>query len=108
MSLIKKTFGPDPCFWKKKLLILSGFVGKYDHKVDVYSFGIVLWQLLTRQMDPFPDSKNNPLDHFSFNKRPEIPAEVPESISALIQRCWDSEPNIRPEFKSVFFFFFSK
>ena len=33
--------------------------------------------------------------------RPEIPRSCPKSIADLMQRCWDADPNKRPEMEEV-------
>ncbi|MBA0741970.1 hypothetical protein Gogos_015087 [Gossypium gossypioides] len=63
----------------------------YDHKVDVYSFSIVLWEILTNKA-PFKGRDNN--------ERPSVEG-LPTEIVSLLQSCWAEDPKIRPEFKEI-------
>ncbi|KAG8478270.1 hypothetical protein CXB51_028017 [Gossypium anomalum] len=63
----------------------------YDHKVDVYSFSIVLWEILTNKA-PFKGRDNN--------ERPSVEG-LPTEIVSLLQSCWAEDPKIRPEFMEI-------
>ncbi|XP_074276817.1 serine/threonine-protein kinase CTR1-like [Silene latifolia] len=73
-----------------------------NEKADVYSFGVILWELATLQQ---PWSNLNPPQvvaavGFKF-MRLEIPRDVNPQIAALIEACWADEPRKRPSFANI-------
>jgi hypothetical protein len=81
---------------------------RYDHRVDVFSFGIVLWEMLSGQL---PYCALSPIQAAAAvvveNLRPPLadaqPADgaLPDALTALVSACWDVEPTARPEFQAV-------
>jgi len=74
----------------------------YNHKTDVYSFGILLWELLSCKK-PFVgldiDEYFNQVVH---NKvRPSFDPKWPEELRDLITNCWDAEIENRPNSKEI-------
>ncbi|XP_073304176.1 serine/threonine/tyrosine-protein kinase HT1-like [Primulina huaijiensis] len=75
---------------------------KYGRKVDVYAFGLVLWELLAGNV-PFKDMTPIQAAFAVVNKnfRPNFPADCPPAMKALIEQCWCPKPDKRPEFSQI-------
>jgi len=79
----------------------------YNNKVDVYSFGMILYQLMEGVV-PFNGTKpiQAAFDAAQQGRRPDwrIVNSLPEpanKVKALAERCWDSEPMRRPTFEEI-------
>ncbi|XP_061946107.1 serine/threonine-protein kinase EDR1-like isoform X3 [Populus nigra] len=73
-----------------------------NEKCDVYSFGIILWELATIRL---PWSGMNPMQVVGAvgfqNRRLEIPKEVDPLVARIIWECWQTDPNLRPSFAQL-------
>ena len=74
----------------------------YDERADVYSFAMVLWEMLTHQV-PWQDSWSVVLANSVANdgKRPIIPPSCPAKLRSVILSCWDSDVERRLSFTRI-------
>eukprot|EP00180_Rhodochaete_pulchella_P003417 Plantae.Rhodophyta-Rhodochaete_pulchella.ctg58092.p1 GENE.Plantae.Rhodophyta-Rhodochaete_pulchella.ctg58092~~Plantae.Rhodophyta-Rhodochaete_pulchella.ctg58092.p1 ORF type:complete len:182 (+),score=22.29 Plantae.Rhodophyta-Rhodochaete_pulchella.ctg58092:36-548(+) len=70
---------------------------EYTEKSDVYSTGMVLWELMTGQR-PFAGARGTEvIKKVAVDEvRPDIPDSVPPAVAELICRCWHQDPAKRP------------
>ncbi|KAL1355526.1 hypothetical protein HN51_007566 [Arachis hypogaea] len=74
----------------------------YNRRCDVYSFGICLWEIYCCDM-PYPNLSFADISSAVVrqNLRPDIPRCCPSGMANIMKRCWDANPNKRPEMKDV-------
>jgi len=75
----------------------------YTYKADIYSYGVVLWEMVTGQI---PFANMNPLQItravVDLNMRPgPVPNYCPAILKDVILRCWEKDASKRPEFQEI-------
>jgi serine/threonine protein kinase len=83
-----------------ELLTMSGT--KVSEKIDVYSFGIVMWEILTGE-DPYDGMHYGGVigGILSNTLRPLVPTSCNLEWRKLMEQCWSTEPERRPSFAEV-------
>jgi len=69
----------------------------YGEKADIYSYGVVWWELLTRKK-PFASlSPMRVISGVAFDGlRLEVPEEAPSGVRKLVNQCFASRTSRRP------------
>ncbi|KAM9695008.1 fibroblast growth factor receptor 4 isoform 1-T3 [Trichechus inunguis] len=74
----------------------------YTHQSDVWSFGILLWEIFTLGGSPYPGIPVEEL--FSLLReghRMDRPPQCPPELYGLMRECWHAVPSQRPTFKQL-------
>ncbi|KAJ1469524.1 kinase-like domain-containing protein, partial [Baffinella frigidus] len=75
---------------------------RYDNKVDVFSFGVILWEIHAQKL-PYTDM--NPMQIAvavaTQEYRPPAPPNCPAPFWQLMEECWHGSPKKRPTFPQV-------
>ncbi|CAA7400099.1 unnamed protein product [Spirodela intermedia] len=73
-----------------------------DEKSDVYSYGVVLWELVTEKIPWDNLNSMQVIGAVGFmNQRLELPEDLDPQWVSIISSCWHSEPNLRPTFQEL-------
>ncbi|XP_060941738.1 platelet-derived growth factor receptor beta-like [Limanda limanda] len=81
----------------------SIFQSIYSCQSDVWSYGVLLWEIFSLGARPYPDL---PVSHefcsaLKRGTRMSRPEHAPQHIFQLMTRCWEAEPQLRPSFSSL-------
>ena len=72
---------------------------RYDNKVDVFSFGVILWEIHAQKL---PYTNMNAMQIAvavaTQDYRPPAPPNCPEPFRELMEECWHPRPKQRPTF----------
>ncbi|KAG5598133.1 hypothetical protein H5410_039365 [Solanum commersonii] len=82
--------------------LLNGSSSKVSEKVDVFSFGIVLWEILTGE-EPYANMHYGAIIGGIVNNtlRPTIPNYCDSEWRCLMEQCWSPNPASRPSFTEI-------
>eukprot|EP01114_Cavostelium_apophysatum_P015955 TRINITY_DN4455_c0_g2_i2.p1 TRINITY_DN4455_c0_g2~~TRINITY_DN4455_c0_g2_i2.p1 ORF type:complete len:325 (+),score=72.28 TRINITY_DN4455_c0_g2_i2:799-1773(+) len=74
----------------------------YDQKADIYSLGIVFWEIITQKVLFENLGVIQIIDAVCrYGARPPVPIDVPTELSCLLDSMWDAEPSNRPSASRV-------
>ncbi|KAJ8272522.1 hypothetical protein GJAV_G00090170 [Gymnothorax javanicus] len=80
----------------------AALFGRFSIKSDVWSFGILLTELVTKGMTPYPGLVNREvLQQVHRGYRMPCPEGCPDSLHQLMLRCWNKQPEERPTFAYI-------
>ncbi|XP_021947889.1 platelet-derived growth factor receptor beta isoform X3 [Folsomia candida] len=87
----------------KWMAIESIYYGVFSTQSDVWSFGVVLWELFTLGKTPYPgmDTDDGFFKKLNEGYRMEKPALAPSSIYDIMTECWAHESSARPTFSTL-------
>ncbi|CAH2312528.1 macrophage-stimulating receptor isoform X1 [Pelobates cultripes] len=75
---------------------------KFTTKSDVWSFGVLFWELMTRGAPPYPDVDPYDITRYLFRgRRLPQPEYCPDPLYTLMLQCWSAHPEERPTFTQL-------
>ncbi|KAJ8269613.1 hypothetical protein COCON_G00122200 [Conger conger] len=75
---------------------------KYSNKSDVWSFGVLMWEVFTEGRTPF-ENKSNPevVEEITLGNRLYRPYKASHAVYQLMYKCWHEKPQGRPGFSDL-------
>lgn len=101
MTYVDKSTKPFPLRWSSPEVLMSR---KYSFKSDVWSYGILLWEIFSLGQIPFGQHTSNELaaQLIKTGQMPNRPSLAnPNLYKQIILPCWTYESNNRPSFASL-------
>eukprot|EP01118_Nematostelium_gracile_P015993 TRINITY_DN6534_c0_g1_i1.p1 TRINITY_DN6534_c0_g1~~TRINITY_DN6534_c0_g1_i1.p1 ORF type:complete len:462 (-),score=81.59 TRINITY_DN6534_c0_g1_i1:8-1195(-) len=100
--ILKESSMLKPLKWMSPEAILQNV---YSEKSDVYSYGIVCVEVMSRKQ-PYPDMFIQEFsDRFLANNLPDVtatvPSECPHLFKEIMSRCLRADPTLRPDFGEI-------
>uniref|UniRef100_A0A8C1NTI7 Hepatocyte growth factor receptor n=1 Tax=Cyprinus carpio TaxID=7962 RepID=A0A8C1NTI7_CYPCA len=75
---------------------------KFTTKSDVWSFGVLLWELMTRGAPPYSDVNSFDITVFLLQGRRLLQPEFcPDALYNVMIECWHPKPERRPTFSEL-------
>ncbi|KAM7358460.1 mitogen-activated protein kinase kinase kinase 13 wallenda isoform 2-T3 [Cochliomyia hominivorax] len=73
-----------------------------SEKVDIWSYGVVLWEMLTCEI-PYKDVDSSAIIWGVGNNslKLPIPSSCPDGFKLLVKLCWNTKPRNRPSFRQI-------
>uniref|UniRef100_A0A8C9AH08 Tyrosine-protein kinase receptor n=1 Tax=Prolemur simus TaxID=1328070 RepID=A0A8C9AH08_PROSS len=95
----KRGEGLLPVRWMAPESLMDGI---FTTQSDVWSFGILIWEILTLGHQPYPAHSNlDVLNYVQTGGRLEPPRNCPDDLWNLMIHCWAQEPDQRPTFHRI-------
>ena len=80
----------------------AAMYNRFTIKSDVWSFGIVLWEIVTYGCFPYPGiTKAEVLEKIQTGRRMGCPPNCPKQLHDIMLDCWREEPANRPTFETL-------
>lgn len=77
--------------------------GKYTSLCDVWSYGILMWEIFSKGGNPYSGMSNSQArEKIDAGYRMPAPESTPDEIYRLMLRCWEYEPEKRPHFDQIY------
>ncbi len=86
------------------MLHLKLLLEKNTFKSDIYSIGILMWEISSEQ-SPFINYEHDyylAMDIVN-GLRPKIVSEIPLEYKSLIEQCWNANSSKRPDINTLFY-----
>ncbi|XP_019697770.2 proto-oncogene tyrosine-protein kinase receptor Ret isoform X1 [Harpegnathos saltator] len=98
-AYLKRSKGRVPVKWMAPESLADHV---YTSKSDVWSFGVLLWELVTLGASPYPGvDVHNLYNLLKSGYRMERPVNCSQQLYKLMMSCWHLEPGMRPSFKEL-------
>ncbi|XP_015433663.1 PREDICTED: LOW QUALITY PROTEIN: proto-oncogene tyrosine-protein kinase receptor Ret [Dufourea novaeangliae] len=98
-AYLKRSKGRVPVKWMAPESLADHV---YTSKSDVWSFGVLLWELVTLGASPYPGvDVHNLYNLLKAGYRMERPANCSPQLYKLMVSCWHQEPGSRPSFREL-------
>ncbi|XP_042795613.1 proto-oncogene tyrosine-protein kinase ROS isoform X2 [Panthera leo] len=95
----KRGEGLLPVRWMAPESLMDGI---FTTQSDVWSFGILIWEILTLGHQPYPAHSNlDVLNYVQTGGRLQPPRNCPDDLWNLLTQCWAQEPDQRPTFHKI-------
>lgn len=74
--------------------------GKFTTQSDIWSFGVVLWEMWNRGAQPYAGCSNaEVMEMIRYNRLLPQSHDTPQTIQQMMMECWQESPAMRPNFE---------